>query len=265
MTPLVTAESSQHWYSVDPETKEIRPEYETPQGTKTTLAVARKQHFLPSVTNVLSVMAKPELEIYKQIQCILSALTLPKMENEPLDDFARRCVKDAGEQSKKARDLGSDIHAAVESYLLDGDMPEPGLAVYVNPFIEWARTHIAEVIGVEQYIADTSLGYAGKYDAYVILRGNSVFDSKQAVLDLKCRTCRDGKPALYWEDSRQLAAYAHALYEGIEIGMVSVIIDTSAPGKFYLHEWTNFYEAWTDFQHCHALWCSRNKYNPGMI
>lgn len=258
MTPLVTSEKSSHFYLVNPETKEISPAYEA------TLREARKEHLLPSVTTILSIMAKPELEAYKQRQCIMASLTLPRLENEPLDDYARRCAQDAQQHSKKARDLGLDIHSAVAAYLMDGDLPEKHIEPYMSQFIKWAQTCVYEVLGVEQYVADTTLGYAGKYDAYAILRGNSVFDNKQVVLDFKCRECEDGKPTTYWEDSRQLAAYVHALYEGVEIGMVSAIIDTTSPGKFYLHEWTNFNEAWRDFQHCHALWCSKKNYNPGM-
>ena len=86
---IVPRESASHWYFPDG-----TPIHEVPRadgkGTRpTSLRDARKLGLFPSVTNVLGVIAKPALDAWKQEQAILAALTLPRNEGEPLDEFAR--------------------------------------------------------------------------------------------------------------------------------------------------------------------------------
>src|SRR5499427_10324997 len=94
-----------HWYRRDGEplhsvlsTKgEPRP---------TTLRDARKLGLLPSVTNVLGVINKPELVEWKMTQAVLAALTLPRVEGEELGVFAKRVVEDAQSEVRRAADFG---------------------------------------------------------------------------------------------------------------------------------------------------------------
>jgi hypothetical protein len=55
----------------------------------TTLRDARKLGLLPSVTNVLGVINKPELVEWKMTQAVLAALTLPRRDGEDLGVFAK--------------------------------------------------------------------------------------------------------------------------------------------------------------------------------
>ena len=99
-----------HWYRRDGEplhsvlsaSGEPRP---------TTVRDARKLGLLPSVTNILGVINKPELVEWKMTQAVLAALTLPRRENEGEDEFARRVVEDAQSRVKTAVDFGSAFHA----------------------------------------------------------------------------------------------------------------------------------------------------------
>ena len=95
---LIQRESPSHWYLPDgtPYHEVVRADG---NGTRAvTLRDARKVNALPSVTNILGILAKPALDAWKQEQAILAALTLPKRDDEPLDAFARRVVDDMGEQ-----------------------------------------------------------------------------------------------------------------------------------------------------------------------
>ena len=56
----------------------------------TTLRDARKLGLLPSVTNILGVIAKPGLTSWLQEQAVLAALTLPRIEGESEDAFAHQ-------------------------------------------------------------------------------------------------------------------------------------------------------------------------------
>ena len=109
---LIEREVASHWYLRDGQ-----PFYEIARkdgagNRPVTLADARKVRALPSVTNILGVLAKPGLDAWKIEQGIMAALTLPREANEPLDLFARRVVQDMGEQVERAADFGSAIHSA---------------------------------------------------------------------------------------------------------------------------------------------------------
>src|SRR5262252_4924511 len=101
---------SAHWYRRDGEPLhsvlsskgELRP---------TTLRDARKLGLLPSVTNVLGVIHKPELVEWKVTQAVLAALTLPRGQGEELGVFAKRVVEDAQSQVRGAAEFGKAFHA----------------------------------------------------------------------------------------------------------------------------------------------------------
>ena len=94
-----------HWYRRDGE-----PLHSVPSAKgdprPTTLRDARKLSLLPSVTNVLGVINKPELVEWKMTQAVLAALTLPRMDGEDLGVFAKRVVEDAQSQVKGAAEFG---------------------------------------------------------------------------------------------------------------------------------------------------------------
>ena len=72
----------------------------------TTLRDARKLGLLPSVTNVLGVINKPELVEWKMTQAVLAALTLPRLEGEGEDAFAKRVVEQGKDVVEDAREGG---------------------------------------------------------------------------------------------------------------------------------------------------------------
>src|SRR6478752_3695799 len=109
---LIERQPASHWYLRDG-----RPYHEIAKkdgsgNRPVTLADARKVLALPSVTNILNVLAKPGLDAWKIEQGIMAALTLPRRADEPLDTFARRVVVDMGEQVDRAADFGTAIHSA---------------------------------------------------------------------------------------------------------------------------------------------------------
>ena len=73
----------------------------------------------PSVTTIMSVAAKPALENWKIDQALMAALTLPREENESLDDFMKRAKSDSKEQAIQAAQRGTEIHA-IDLYSSNG-------------------------------------------------------------------------------------------------------------------------------------------------
>lgn len=257
------AESS-HWYEFDGTSWIPRYEIEAANGNlrPVTLRDARVCGFYPSVTNVLSAVAKPQLQSWKEEQCVLAALTLPQLPGEPLEAFAARVLDDAEAQSVKARDLGTRIHAACEA-MLRGDPVEPELESWIAGFRDWASAEFVSVLALEKIVGRMEFGYAGRLDLHCELRGLG-----EAVVDFKTqRVKRDAagyaKPVFYREWARQLAAYSMAVNRQSNWpALVNVVIDSGTHGPAHVMVWDNPATHWEMFMHAHALWCDEREYYP---
>jgi hypothetical protein len=84
---------------------------------------ARKMGLLPGVTSIIRCASAPGLDMWKQKQAIMAALTLPRQIAEPEDAWLARVVKDAGETAAKAAEEGTRIHAAIQAYYQGGVVP----------------------------------------------------------------------------------------------------------------------------------------------
>ena len=72
---IIPREPSSHWYFPDGTPLHQVPRADGKGSRPTSLRDARKLGLFPSVTNVLSILAKPGLEAWKQEQAILAART----------------------------------------------------------------------------------------------------------------------------------------------------------------------------------------------
>ena len=241
---LVQRESASHWYYPDG-TPLHEVERADGKGTRpTSLRDARKLRLFPSVTNVLSVLAKPALDAWKQEQAILAALTLPRRNNEPLDDFAKRVVADMTSQVRDAADLGSAIHAAVENYAQSGDVPEnPDVLRLFEPARAWFDAEVEEVHAVEAVVSHSEWGYAGRVDLVASLRSTG----RPTVVDFKTQKSRLGKdgsfqPLYYDTWPLQLEAYRRALGKQFPAfaaaDIASVVIGSTEPVPVSMKVWT---------------------------
>ena len=95
-----TSESG-HWYSLEGE-----PMYTiigaNGKERNTTLRDAKSIGLVPSVTTILSMVAKPALENWKITQAIKSAVTLDIGDEESMDSFVYRCKSNAKQIGSKA-------------------------------------------------------------------------------------------------------------------------------------------------------------------
>lgn len=271
---LIARERDAHWY--DTSNRKIVPMYQVLKADgsgvrATTLADAKKSGgwLWPSVTHVIEgVLVKPGLNAYRIEQGLMAALTLPRIDNEPLDVFARRVVDDMDQQSEDAKAFGRRIHNAIEA-ILGGNRREDGIAAdllpYLESFIEWRDKDILECFTTERVVGHPK-GYAGMLDleAYLDCCGHGIVDFKTQ------RVRRNGngpKPVFYEEWGLQLAAYGACV--GNELGidghvprLVSVIIDSAQPGPVHVKVWDNVQELYQMFLKCFDLWCWRNNYRP---
>jgi hypothetical protein len=230
-----------------------------------TLADARKVMALPSVTNVLGVLAKPGLDAWKIEQGIMAALTLPRRGDEPLDAFAHRVVEDMGEQVEKAADFGSAIHAACEVYALNKQLPQDiRLLGFLESWFHWFDDNVERIAAVEQVFVHHEHGYAGRVDMVALLKGVG-----WAVVDFKTQKVKrsakgEAKPAFYDTWPLQLAAYRQAiLASGAKDvkGLVSVVIDSANPGPVHVKHWTGV-DYFGSFLAALELWKYVKGYDP---
>lgn len=262
---IVRQEKGSHWYL-----KDGAPFYQIAKldgsGMRpTTIRDAFKAGAYRSVTNVLAVLAKPGLDAWKQEQCVLSALTLPRLDGEDEHKFAERAMKDSEEQAKKAADAGTALHDLAGSWLLSGTIPvseeaehreigdvRPTMAVLLAPFQAWCQSNLdmdhGLVMPPESVMVNHQHGYAGRVDFPVRMSDGSI-----AILDLKTQDVKldqgkknhgQPKPAFYDEWAMQLAAYSRCIFADgsypppMPWRLISLVMDRGRPG-LYSKEWTD--------------------------
>ena len=203
---------SGHWYR-----KDGTPAYtvigKNGQERNTTLRDARKEGLLPSVTSIIRCAAAPGLELWKSQQVLMAALTTDRLENEPEQAWIDRIIKDANEQSLKARERGTLIHAYVQDGF-EGNLQQEGKIYY-----ESARATVDAECGDLPWLCETSFSterYGGKIDLH----------NNGHILDLKT-TEKDLETIKTWDEHHmQLAAYDRQY--GNKCGILYINVNTAA-------------------------------------
>lgn len=191
------AKESGHWYKPDG-TPAYTVRSQNGRERNTTLADARKSGLLPSVTTIIRLAAAPQLEKWKRNQVLLSALTLPRMPDEPESDWLVRVERDWQEQSKQAAERGTAIHAAIEQHYRGDYHGE-----LWNPWIIEASAELTEKCGPQRWLPERSYVHASGYGCRLDLHSDTwVVDAKSKDGDLTATT--------YDEHLMQVAAQMHA-------------------------------------------------------
>lgn len=234
--------------------KDGRPFYEIEKADGSglrpvTVRDAFKAGAYRSVTNVLSMLAKPGLDYWKQEQVILASLTLPRLPGETEHDFAERVIVDSEAQAKKAAEAGTRLHELAAGWLTTGRIPAPDSEErLLAPFQAWCQSNLFPDNGLaappESVLLNHVLGYAGRLDIPA-----RMVDSSVAIIDIKTQdVARDAKdqpkPEFYPEWPIQLAAYSRCIFADGSFAppfpwrLISLVIDRQQPGC-YAKEWTH--------------------------
>ena len=258
-TIIARAAESVHWYD-----QKGAPAYtvKAKDGSDrpTTLRDARKFNYVPSVTTILKVAAKPALEAWKMEQMLLAALTLPQLPNEPEPHFVQRIIQDSKETAKRAAERGTRIHESIEKYFLGGQAVEH--TDMAKAFDEKVTKHF-KLKSMNPWIVENSftdpLGFGGKVDLYT---GVDETTPTGIVLDAKTKDFDydDDVPA-YDENLMQLAAYRYGLKLPFA-RCANVFVSVKRPGLVKIHEWdeADLQRGWSMFQNLLAYWKLKNKF-----
>jgi hypothetical protein len=164
-------------------------------------------YLLPSVTQVLSVIAKPKVNAWAMdlmAQHILDNYS-PGMSPEEMARLTQEARKAHLQESRRTAGTGSEVHDWIEAFLRgeSRELPEdPSSMRAIQAFLDWWREEKREVLLSEEIVAHPELLYAGKID--LLLADGTLVDFKTS-------------KALYPEHELQLGGYALALeaWEGI--------------------------------------------------
>lgn len=267
---LILPERNAHWYKATDQG--ISPYYEMPAkkgGMRTpTITDARELGLLVSISRVASILPKPALVAWLQSQAIIAALTLPRLPDEAVDVFAQRVVTDMEVQSQVAIVFGARLHAQIEQELIHPMIS--GCPLDLVPYMEfvrqWIEGNISKVLGVEQIVGDLRFGIGGKLDLLCQLNmpGNPI-----AVVDFKTQGIKSGRPNFYSDWAIQLAGYAQCVKQNgayeIWPQLISVVVDSKAPGPVHVKNWGDPESYWEVFLHCLGVFCYMNNYRPGRM
>jgi hypothetical protein len=187
-----------HWY-----TKDGSPAYTTIGKTgerPTTLRDARKLGLLPSVTTINGMLSKAGLDTWKQQQVLLAALTLPRQENEPEQEWLARVMQDSKATGREAAERGTAIHAIIEAYFDQVYMPEK--PAYLDAIDKALRDAFGEQLWLSERSFGHPLGFGGKCD---------LMSKEGFIVDFKTKETDLDKVDVYFEHEMQLAAYREGL------------------------------------------------------
>ena len=256
-----------HWYSLDGKPCHTIRTKDGKSERNTTLRDARTLNLLPSVTNIIGILDKPQLTKWKMREVAKAAIAIPGPQGEePVERFADRAIEAAMSQVSEAADLGTKIHNAIEN-LMRGSAEEPSVEMqpYVKPVLDWMRKVGVKVTHSEIVLVNAVHGFAGRVDA-LFTWGDSF--GKMGILDFKTKKTKpDEKVEAYDEHVLQLAAYAATHYGAEHLQHVvaaNLFISSTEPGRLEVvkHDKARLVEAYEAFCQMCAIWRFRKGYDP---
>ena len=249
---------SAHWYRRNGVPMHSVPSLKG-EPRPTTLRDARKLDLVPSVTNILGVIAKPELTAWLQEQAVLAALTLPRIEGESEDVFAKRVVTDSLTTRDGAADFGTAFHHGAErvAQTLEVDPQDPA-ASWLRYYRDWYQAKAGVLRWTEKVLVHQNLGFAGTADLLIEHAEHGL-----TLVDLKTQGVKPGaKPSPYKSWCYQLAAYRRAL--GQPVRCMNLIVNSRECSPPVEHLWSEdeMEKGWFAFEAAHRLWTIEKNYDP---
>jgi len=240
-----TSESG-HWYLPDG-SPAYRIVGKNGKERNSTVKDAREHGLLPSVTTIIGCASKPALDVWKQQQAILSALTLPRLEDESEEDWLSRVVADSKETAKQAAERGTQIHGVIEAFYEGIYIPE------LPPYVRAVENAINEHFGSQLWISEKSFaygGFGGKCD--LVAKSGFVVDFKTTEKDLD-------KLDYFFDHQMQLSAYR----QGFEMpkARCAIVYVNALQNKAKLVEIPedDLRIGWECFTHLLAFYRAKNK------
>lgn len=219
------------------------------QPVKPDLRHARKLDLAPGCTTIIKSAASPGLQVWKEKQVLLAALTLTRQPEETDEAFVHRVMEDASRQAREAAEAGTLLHAEIESAINSET---------ASPVVCEVQECIGGQFGLRHWRTEmpcvSRFGYATKSDL-------SCVDGEGIVLDVKTK---EGAltPQLWDEHLMQLAATREALgLPQAVCGIVFVRRDAIEAAVAVATE-EEVQRGWRMFAALLRYWQAKNKFAP---
>jgi len=255
-TIIARSAESVHWYNATDGSPQYTVKAKDGSDRPTTLRDARKMNLVPSVTTVMKIMAKPGLDVWKNEQLLLAAMTLPRKETETEKEFIARIVADSKETGKQAAEKGTRIHESIEKwYAGERNVEHVDTAkAFEKAVFEHFKTHPDQKWLTEIAFA-SPMGFGGKVDLHSVEGLGIVVDAKTKDFG------PDDKVDAYDEMLMQLAAYRYGL-EIPHARCANVFASRTHPGLIKIVEWSeeDLAKGWEMFQCLLRFWKIKNNF-----
>lgn len=172
---------------------------------------------LPSVTTILGVLRKIGLEMW----------------------FKYNTAKFCDEKSEKGKLIGTQIHEAIENYILHNKIEvettyAEEVTTALKGFVQFRKDHPEITLEwAEEMLTSTIHGYNGTMDC------KAIRDNVALVMDWKTGECKkEDAPKIYDEYKYQVAAYVKAYNEvhGSDIGTALIVVFAKDEVAYTLYE-----------------------------
>lgn len=228
----------------------------------TTIADARKIGLFPSVTGVLAVFDKPELDQWKVKQVAMAAIGYEPSEGESVERSVEAIIARAFQQVDDAAKIGSRIHDTLSGYLLHGTKIPKDLKVYCDPVIAYLDQIPREGDWTsEGTIVNKNHGFAGTCDLRCGLPGGD-----KLVLDFKTRKTNPQYSVSHRDfEPTQIAAYGHTAYgDEARVWGANIYVSTTEPGRVVVAKYSpeRIRAEWGLFRLACAIWRYLKDYDP---
>jgi hypothetical protein len=247
---MTIASEAGHWYLPDG-TPFYTMTGKNGKERNVTLRDARPVNAVPSYSMVASVLAAPALVNYFKNQVALAAAENPREPTEGVQAYMDRILAISREHAETARDLGTEIHGAIEKALVDTIwIPRPEASAAIKTLGEWCGH---DGLYCEKSFAHP-LGFGGKCDVH---KPGFVADFKTKDFD------ENTLPLVYDNHHMQLAAYRQG-FGLINARCAIIYVSTKVPGLTHLVEvpQDDLERGWELFKALLKVWQVKNKYVP---
>ena len=223
----------------------------------TTLRDARRLGLFPAVAAILDVIARPVLQTWIVAQGILSSITLPRVDDETPDAFARRVAADMNSHRDQAARLGARIHHAI-GQTLAGLPPDPEIAAHLVELKKWFAAVNVKPLAIDIDRVSLEWGFGGRIDLYAEVHG------QPALIDVRSQDVKKAQPNFYENWPLHLAAHRQILREtGHRVeACYTVIVDAHAGRPIHVRHWTNDDLDFDTFAATFTLWKYLKSYDP---
>ena len=248
---------SEHWYDSNGVAVHEVPKAKGDGMRATTIRDARTHGLFPSVTTVLGILSKPQLDRWKLEQVVAAAQRVGVSSNWDTSAI----IDNAFAQVDDAADLGTEIHAALEAHFQRKPY-DAKLTPYVEAVAKWVEKEAIAFDAHELRLVNKKDGYAGTTDAVIRSpRG-------RGILDFKSRKTTPGKPCTpYDTQPMQIAAYHVAKFGEVfatsDCG-VNVYISTTEPGRIEAtwYDSATLAKEWDAFKSILTVWRHMKQHDP---